>query len=645
MIRSGLYAKIVMSPHAKADITKKAKDLSLATEGIRAIWFSDDLSGEGVWAGGIPLLAREQVDYLGQPVALILGDSKAVCQLAANALEIEYQPLHPIQDCEQAAAIGSTFGKKRQVKVGKWPDWPARELSGKVSTPNQYLHYPNPVRVEAIPVLDGLQIKLETEDPDGVRAAVARYLGSTENRIQVENTALNSNLRGKELSSHYWAILIAIAATKMERPVRLELTHSEDLRSSGQRRPVYSQFDVSFDEDGKLHGLRCKVWLDAGAYDLGAETTLTNTLLHLDNAYHIKNVELEAQLCKTNFAPASPIIGDGSSEGIFIMEEVISQVANALELEPETVRERNLYPEDAKTFYRQKLNSARVSESWKTLTHAVGLPASRQKAMEWNERSATRKRGIAAVPVKLGIAGPHTIPAKASVLLNICEDGSVQLHVPGGRSDFTMLARVRQTVIEQLGVSPGSISLHPASLAGLTNPTPAIPSAEVGLSIRATIDACEKILAAKKSGQAPLTAIGLFSPSSRDWNPAEFVGTPFQSFVSAACFAEVEVDLLTEVWELQRVCIVQDLLGRNCRSLDEAVLESGFRFGLGWLGRETAGDGASVTIGAMPADFRLLATREDQGDEQYLHGGYLAQCGAALSIAVHAAIEDARTAA
>lgn len=643
MIQNRLHAKIVMSPHAKADITKKAKDASLAMNGVRAVWFSDDLPGERIWEGDVPLLAREQVEFEGQPVAMVLAESKAQCLAAAEALEINYQPLHPVLECEQAAAIGSVFGVPQRVKVGKWPDWPAREISGRVSTPAQTHHYPNPVSVEAVPIPDGLQIRLETEDPDGVRSAVANYLGSTENRIQVENTVLDSNLRGKEKSSHYWAIMAAVAATRMERAVLLELSHAEDAFSAGARRPVSAKFDVSFDDEGKINALKCQLLVDAGAYDLDGEGLLTNTLLHLDNAYQIKNVELEAQLCRTNHVPRSRMVGDGAAEGILIMEEVISQVANVLGVEPEAIREKNLYTSGAKSFYQQEVNGADLSTSWTALGQAVGLSGVKQKTNEWNERHATRKRGIAAIPVKVGIRGTHSKANNASVLLNICEDGSVQLHVPGGRSDFTLLARVRQTVIEQLGVSPGSISLHPASLAGLTNPAPAVPSMEMGLSIRATTDACDKILETQKSGKAPLTAIGTSSPSRRTWDQDEFIGNPFFAFVAAAAFAEVELDLLTDQLVIRRLCVVQNMVGRNCRSLDEAILESGIRLGLGWLGRESRDSSSSQTVGELPADLRFIAVNEDQGSDQYLHGGNLAQCGVALSVAVHAAAQQARS--
>ncbi|MEM1297305.1 MAG: molybdopterin cofactor-binding domain-containing protein, partial [Verrucomicrobiota bacterium] len=551
--------------------------------------------------------------------------------------------LHPILDCDQASAIGSVLGPKKLVKVGKWPDWPSREVSGKVTTPFQSHHYAEPVRVDAIPIPDGLQIRLQTEDPDGVRAAVATYLGSTENRILIENQVVESTLRGKEMASHYWAILAAIAATRMKRPVQLELSHAEDTLCAGGKRPISAQFDVAFDDQGTINGLRCSLLIDVGAYDLNHQEILTNTLLHLDNAYQIKNVELEAQLCRTNHAPRNPMIGDGSAEAILIMEEVISHVASAVDLAPEVVRERNLYPKGAKSFYRQKVNGGSISASWNTLRQAVGLSAVRQKTMEWNERHPHQKRGIAAIPVKLGVRGPRSKGTSASVLLNICEDQSVQLHVPGGRSDFTLLARVRQSVIEHLGVSPGSISLHPASLAGLTNPVAAVPSNEMGLSIKATVDACKKVVAAKKSGQAPLTAIGIAAPPPQDWNETEFVGSPFHRFVAAAAFAEVEVDLLTESLVIRKLCFVQDVMGRNCRSLDEAILDSGLRLGLGWLGREAANDGYSQTIGELPADFRLIAVNEDQGPEQYLHGGNLAQCGIALAVAVHAAAQQARS--
>ncbi len=609
---NGLYAIVALSPHARADITNRVNDRALAVPGIKAVWFAEDLPGARFWTDRVPLLAGDQVEYVGQPVALILGTSDSACRDAARKLEISYHPLPEVLDVEHAAAIGWFHGQAQSRRIGVPATETGKTVSGTIQTPNQSHLYLTPQFAVASPTPDGLKIEVETEDPDGLRAVVAAYLRLTENRIQIENSMESSNLRGKERNGQPWAILASLAAQRFGRSVQLQLSSAEDEAVHGGRSEFIATYEANLDREGRLSAIRLKVLANGGAFDLLGPGNLQGMLAHFPGEDEKIAWQIEAQLCKTNRPPTAPMIGGGLAETTALLEEIRQQLADS---------------EGVSGTFRGGL------ETDETFLRMIRLSEYDDRLLlkeAWNLSHPDRKRGIALLPVSLDHA--TTLASDyATVLLNICADNSVQLHVPGGRSDFTFLARVRQLVIEQLGVSPGSITLHPASLAGLTNPVPAIPSVEHGLVLRAARDACEMIKKQLVEGKMPLTAVGQAAPDANAL-PLKAVG-----------FAEVERDCLTEEVLIRKVHLLVDRIGASCRNLDEALIESGFRLGVGWLTREGLVAGTrGMTIGDLPLDLRITALEEESGPEQFLLGGNFAQLGSALAVAVRSAIHDAQ---
>lgn len=699
-----LSATVVVSPHANALIVARSADKALQVEGVRAVIFAGEIPGDNLWVGDAPLLASEQADYTGQPIAIVIGDSEAACRLAADRVEIEYHPKPGVLDLEHAEALKAYHGEERSLSQGDTKAALARAsrtVEGVFVTGLQDHLAPAPAAALASPRHGGIDLLLETEDPDGVRSSVAANLGVVENTVQITNLAHGSNFQGKEAESRLWGSIAAIAARHTGSPVLLRLSHREDLAWTGKRRPVHAKFIAGFEPDGKVIALRVNVLVDGGAFDLDASERLGQVLLHLDNAYHFPNLELSGRACRTNFPPASPILGGGGAEGIAIIEEILSRVAQAVKLPAERVRRRNFYRDEEgldTTPCGQPAPTRELDRVWLRIVENARVELRREEIAEWNESRANRRRGLGVVPVKYGVGHLEGGSAQVTALLNVCGDGSVQIHVPGGQVDSTTEFRVRQTISTRLGVAPDSIAIHSASQAGITNAMPNVPAAESGLHIRATLNACKRLeeelmplclqlLAERGAGPgspedlafagfrvflrhneqvsisfielvtqahrlgSPLSAVGYARVPGRYWNSRTLMGMPFERFAVAACSAEVEIDLLTGDLSLLKLSIVQDRVGRDCRSLDEDLIETGFRLGYGWVIRERLRSDESgapdasfyqaPSIGDLPDDFAIHAVELDSGPDQYLLGSPFVQSSSALALAVREAIKDA----
>jgi len=495
----------------------------------------------------------------------------------------------------------------------------------------------------------------------------------------------------------------ALAALRTGESVRIQLTHEEDLAWTSHRRPVWFTYNVGFDEEGTLEALQLGVLVDGGAYDLAASETMEQALLHLDNFYHLPNLEVEGHVCLTHFPPSAPILGGGVTEGIAIIEEIMSRVAAKVKLPPERVRRRNLYRPEAgrnTTHYGQTVPARDIDYFWVRLMEATRVELRREEIKLWNEEHTYRKRGLGIVPVKYGIGHDASGSKHVTALINVCGDGSVQIHAPGVHVDGALHTRLRETVGAHLGVPADSVSLAPAQQAGITNPTPSLPAAEGALQIRAALQACSRLhaelrplalqLLAGKGAKAgpldelsyqgshitfrndsrtslefvelvaeahrlglPLSALGTARAEGRGWNPSAFTGQPFERYVLAAAVADVEVDLLTGEYTVHQIDLVQDRVGKSCRAMDEDLIELGFRFGYSWLVREgldhdehgqliTAGY-PTASIGDLSGEFLIHAVEVDDGPKQYLHGAPFSQTSVPLAWAVREAVMDAMT--
>lgn len=702
---TALHAVIVPSPYARASIAMRSADEALEIEGVRDVLFASHVPGDNLWNAGSPLLAVDEVEYAGQPVALIVGKSPEACRAAADKLEIEYIPQPGVLDLEHAEVMQAYHGEPRQLEGGDVAAalaGAARTVEGVILTGPQDHLAPLPAAALAAPRHGGgIDLWLETEDPDGVRSTVAANLGTVENGVLINNLARGSNFQSKQEDSRLWATLAAVAADRLEAPVRLQFSHAQDLAWSGKRRPTQAKFIAGFDADGRIEALRINVLVDGGAWDLDARERLGQLLLHLDNAYQIPNFEFIGRACRTNFPPASPILGGGAAEGIAIVEEIMSRVAEESKLPAERVRRRNFYRFDGaepKSPCGQTAPARNLDRVWLRIVENARVELRRDEIAAANEKAGYLRRGLGVVPVKYGVGQLEGGSAQVTALLNVCGDGSVQIHVPGGMVDITTEIRVRETISARLGVSPDSIAIHSASQAGLTNAMPNVAAAESGLHVRATLAACKnleeqlkplslQLLAERGAGPgsaddlafagfrvflrhneeisvsfvelvakahelgSPLSAIGYARVPGRFWNSETLLGQPFERFVVAACSAEVEVDTLTGGFRVIKLSIVQDRAGRDSLELDEDLIESGFRFGFGWLVRERLSwdeSGALIpsgyaipSIGDLPSEFEITAVELDNGPGQFLIGSPFFQSSVPLALAVREAVKDA----
>jgi Xanthine dehydrogenase, molybdopterin-binding subunit B len=250
-----------------------------------------------------------------------------------------------------------------------------------------------------------------TQHPSEVQHIVAAALGVASAAVRVECRRLGGGFGGKESQPALFAALVAIAAHKLGRAVKLRLDRDDDMVITGKRHPFAFDYRVGFDEQGHLLALEASLMADCGySADLSGPVS-DRALAHVDNAYFLPHVRLISLRLRTHKVSNTAFRGFGGPQGMFLIEHVLDAIARRLGLDPLTVRERNLYgpaPRDT-TPYGQTVEDNILPELIAELTRRADYTARRQAVAEHNARQPILRRGLALTPVKFGISfnAPH----------------------------------------------------------------------------------------------------------------------------------------------------------------------------------------------------------------------------------------------
>ena len=148
---------------------------------------------------------------------------------------------------------------------------------------------------------------------------------------------------GKETQAAIPAMMAALVAHKTGRPARVIYNKDDDMRVTGKRHPYRSEWEVGFDDDGRIRALRVAYYSNGGCSTDLSLAVMERTLLHTDNCYFLPNVELTGQVCFTNLPSNTAFRGFGGPQAMAVIENILESIAEHLGLDAFDVRMRNLY--------------------------------------------------------------------------------------------------------------------------------------------------------------------------------------------------------------------------------------------------------------------------------------------------------------
>ncbi|HTY80171.1 MAG TPA: xanthine dehydrogenase family protein molybdopterin-binding subunit [Candidatus Bathyarchaeia archaeon] len=360
-----LHMAVVRSRHAHARVVKIAVEAARAVPGVIAVWTAADLpeikSSMPAGYGGsykgrafqVPVLAHERVRYVGEGVAIVLGESVYAAADGAQAVEVEYDPLPVASDTEEAVTT--------TPPIHEWPDnttLPVGAHYGDVEAVwrqcdvvvSERLRHPRIAGAAletrgALAYHDAdtgtLTVWSSTQNPYSLRDSLATVLEMPAEQIRVLVPDVGGGF-GPKGSIYPEEMLVAAAALKTGWPVKWISGRGEDLMTSGHDRDQVHQARVGFRRDGSIVAVDDAFLADVGAYPIEGEGLTLNTVNHFCAPYRVANFRSAGKSVVTNKTLNGAYRGAGRPEANFVMERLMDIGARRLRLDPAEVRRRNL---------------------------------------------------------------------------------------------------------------------------------------------------------------------------------------------------------------------------------------------------------------------------------------------------------------
>lgn len=499
-LQGTLHAHVIDALVAHGDIVRLNLDAVRSAPGVTAVFTAADIPGENQ-IGGIfpdePLFAETQVDYAGQPIALVVADTRTHARAAAGLAHIDIDAKPVIVDPREAAKRNLFIHPPRTFRLGDVTSaWQACDhvFEGRVDSGGQEHLYIETQGAYAIPK-EGRCLKIisSTQGLTAVQKTAARILGVPLHRIEVDVTRLGGGFGGKEDQASPWAALAALAAWHLDQPVKLILDRHDDMRMTGKRHPYSSDFKIGLTEDLKILAYEVTFFQNAGAAADLSPAILERSLLHATNTYFIPNVKIVAKSCRTNLPPNTAFRGFGGPQAMFVMESAICRAAEGLGVAAHRIQEANLLVEGDEFPYGQKAKRCHAKTCFRQAQHRFELAGNLDRIAQFNRSHALHKQGLAVMPICFGISFTKTHLNQASALVHIYQDGSVGVSTGAVEMGQGVNTKLAQIAAQAFSISPRRIRLETTNTTRTANTSPTAASTGSDLNGKALLDATRGI--------------------------------------------------------------------------------------------------------------------------------------------------------
>jgi xanthine dehydrogenase large subunit len=330
-----LQVYIAQSEHAHARILAMDLTAVTAAPGVVCVLTSSDVPGEDdlscVHVGDEPVFAHGLVEYQGQAIFAVVAETIDIARAAAKLAKVVYRPLEPIVTIDDAMARQRFLLPPRIVRRGD-PELALERaphrLAGSITTGGQDHFYLESQISLAVPQEDGdLLIYCSTQNPSEIQSICARVLRLPDSAVAVEVRRMGGGFGGKETQATLFAVVAALAASTTGRPAKVRLDRDDDMRMTGKRHEFAIEYDVGFDDTGRIHGIHFVQKVRCGMSADLSGAVADRGVFHCDNAYFLEHVLVQSYRCKTHTVSNTAFRGFGIPQGVMGIERAILDIA------------------------------------------------------------------------------------------------------------------------------------------------------------------------------------------------------------------------------------------------------------------------------------------------------------------------------
>ena len=361
-----LHAAFVRSPLAHARVNAINAEPARAMPGVVAVFTLADLDPAQRMlpaigpAGNMPQfkttgpLAKDEVAHVGVGVAMVIAETRYQAEDAAFMVDVDYDALPAVADWRKALSsdapkahsdqpgnlvstlavgfgdIAGTFGKaahvfKETIRTHRG-GCHSMECRGVMARPDQ--------------LTGRLDVWSATQMPHALRCALAAHLGLDINQVHVAVPDVGGGF-GPKASLYPEEYAVAMAAQKLDRPVKWVEDRKEHFLTTTQQRDTLWEMEVAATAEGRITAMRGRCLHDVGAYIPYGLIVSATALGSFPGPYALDALELKLDAVYTNMVPVTPIRGAGRPDACFVIERLVEKVAHELKMPAADVRRRS----------------------------------------------------------------------------------------------------------------------------------------------------------------------------------------------------------------------------------------------------------------------------------------------------------------
>jgi aerobic carbon-monoxide dehydrogenase large subunit len=668
-----LHAAFVRSPHPHALIRSIDAGEARSNPGVVGVFSLDDLapvlrqrrmmrtsnSGTNLDQSWSYALANGEVCFVGEPVAIVLAESRYVAEDAAAVVAVDYDLLPASLDCriEGASPVRRELKANEVIKykVGFGDAETAFAKAAHVLHEDLWIHRGAAHSMEGrglyVQISDReTQVWASTQKAHDLRNALADYIDLDEGRLRVATPDVGGGF-GPKLCVYPEDVATVAAATLLHRSVKWIEDRREHFTNAAQERDQFWSIEIAAEAEGRVRGIRGRLIHDIGAYALQDVNIPYNSATTLTGPYMVPVLAMEVIATHTNKAPVSSVRGAGYPQAAFAMERLMDSLARKLGIDRAELRRRNLIPAE-KMPYLKPLKSRAGEQVQYDSGDYPGCQADVLSAANWDD-FPRRQAEARAEGRYIGIGLAHGIKGTGR---GPFEFGGVRVSPTGRITVSTGAAAMGQGVATALAqICAEAFGVRAQDVTVVAGDTSATPLGLGGFASRQTVTAGSSVLIAAKAvaakarklashmleaaeedleivdGEvrvvgAPQLAVKLGEIARvlkgapgyafpKDIDPGLEASATFRvdqlAYSNACHVVEVEVDIETGNVSFLRYLAIQDSGRRVNPMIVEGQVHGGIAHGIGnaifeWMGYDDAGQPVTTTF----ADYLLPTATE-----------------------------------
>jgi carbon-monoxide dehydrogenase large subunit len=489
-----LHAAFLRSDYAHARIKSIDVSQALKRPGVVAVYTAADfgdywkpgplqvpppsaIKGSKFNARTLVPIAKDKVRFSGEPLAVVVAESRYIAEDAFDDILVDLEPLDAIVDLEKCLEPGAPLIHE---------DLPSNLAANVIQERGSYAEAAAKADVvikRRIMVDRGAGAAMEnrgfvvdwndrsremtiwasTQAPIPLRNSIAARLGLFEDKVRVITPFIGGGFGPKIMTAQADDVLLPIIAMWLNRPIKWIEDRRENFLATTSERDQIHYAEIALTKEGLILGVKDVFYHNTGAYDPYGMTVPLNTQTHTVSNYNVPNFYTEIKMVFTNTMVVTPVRGAGRPYGVFVMERLLDYAAQELNIDPTEIRRRNLLHKEqfplrtqiiGQDFVEGVLDSGDYPEALRKALETIGYDKFIREDQP-RMRLEGKLKGIGVVAFTEGTAvGPYEgarITVGANGKVNVATGISTQ-----GQGHFTVFAQI---AAEQLGVDVRDVNV------------------------------------------------------------------------------------------------------------------------------------------------------------------------------------------